>query len=229
MYQEKVLNTDTFDSESDIILSNADEKLQYAASKRDTRERSLTEKGRLYQLGLNQRKRTALQKEIQNHISLMETLVTNNDPRKLKYEYNKLEDMFKDYMKTHGMCQTLIGSSYEEDTKEIERFDRHIYKSRKRFNSWLSEVEKHNVEMKDETRSKTKSNSSKLSNSKKSSSSGLSSVKIQIKEEKARLAELEIEAVYIEKQKLADLETLELQRKSNQLKIEMEMAKAKAK
>ena len=105
----------------------------------------------------------------------------------------------------------------ENDTN-IDKLDKKVFQVRRRVQSWLSQEEA-------EKKTSSVPSVSKKSRKSKSSSSGSSSndsIKLKVKEEKARLAELAIEQSFLKQTKEAELV-------AQQLLVEMEIAKANAK
>ena len=187
------------------------------------RNRTLTEKGRIYKLGLLQERRNHVKNEVLETISIMENLFTVDDREKLKSTSDKLAGQFDELMKVHGQCQILMQSEEvvtedaENDTN-IDKLDKKVFQVRRRVQSWLSQEEA-------EKKTSSVPSVSKKSRKSKSSSSGSSSndsIKLKVKEEKARLAELAIEQSFLKQTKEAELV-------AQQLLVEMEIAKANGK
>ena len=187
------------------------------------RNRTLTEKGRIYKLGLLQERRNHVKNEVLETISIMENLFTVDDREKLKSTSDKLAGQFDELMKVHGQYQILMQSEEEvtedaENDTNIDKLDKKVFQVRRRVQSWLSQEEAE----KKTSSVPSVSKKSRKSKSSSSESSSNDSIKLKVKEEKARLAELAIEQSFLKQTKEAELV-------AQQLLVEMEIAKANGK
>ena len=197
------------------------------------RSRSYTKKGRLYQLGVLQNKRKYQEKKIRKELSRMESRFYEDKLGELRAKLDNLNKEFEDYMETHAKCQILMQPEDKDfDNSGIDQLDKAVFNFRRRAKSWLSELERSRSEsVRKETKasspcSRTSSKSSKSTHSSKSSgrSSGstIRSIELKVKEEKARIAELQIEASFLKRQQETELA-------AKQLENELNLAKATAK
>ena len=188
-----------------------------------SRERKLTEKGRQFQVGALQDERRRLEKAIRKGIVELETLARSNENKEVfKERFDALNILFEDFMKVHGKCQILINAGGEElDCYEVGNIDRRMCNLRRSVISWLSDERK--------TSSKASSVPEKPESSRQgsqgrsvASSRSNGSIQLKVKEERARIAELEVEAAFLKQQQQQEFDKRELL-------LRLEMAKSSAK
>ena len=182
---------------------------------RPVRSRALTERGRLYEIGECQRRRSQLEAKIRTQLLVVETLIEDNRVDKLSEEIQLTENLFTEYSRVHSKCQILIQSGVEEDdAHSTESIDRRFNSIRRKVSELLDSSSK--SERKTDRQSKSKS----LKSSRKGSS--IRSIASHIAKEKARIAELQVEAEFAQEQQ-------RLEQDARNLTLRLEMAKAEAK
>ena len=182
---------------------------------RPVRSRALTERGRLYKIGECQRRRSQLEAKIRTQLLVVETLIEDNRVDKLSEEIQLTENLFTEYSRVHSKCQILIQSGVEEDdAHSTESIDRRFNSIRRKVSELLDSSSK--SERKTDRQSKSKS----LKSSRKGSS--IRSIASHIAKEKARIAELQVEAEFTQEQQ-------RLEQDARNLTLRLEMAKAEAK
>jgi len=177
------------------------------------RKGKLTDKGRLYQLDLQQSERKTLERQIRERLSKIEASIQLGSPDVAEEEMRNLDILFQSFMKVHGKCQLLINQdesfhpfSFDEFADKLEK-DIHSLKKK-----YEKRIESPSARRKSEQLRETLAKipvekQSTLAKSQKTSSSGRSRSSSAIREaalqEKARLAELKIEAEFLQKQEQA--------------------------
>ena len=182
---------------------------------RPVRSRVLTERGGLYELGECQRRRSQLETKMQTQFLVVETLIEDNRVDKLSEEIRVTENLFTEYSRVHSKCEILIQSGVEgDDVHSTELNDRRFNSIRRKVSELLDSSSK--SEKKTDRQSKSKS----LKSSRKGSS--IRSIASHIAKEKARIAELKVEAEFTQEQQ-------RLEQEAKNLTLRLEMAKAEAK
>ena len=99
-----------------------------------SRSRSLTDRGRLYELELQQSKRNKLERKIRKQISKMEFLLIDDQEEELSSEFSILNQLFEEYLSCHAKCQILIMSDEErqEDDHSTDSLDRKVFSIKRR-------------------------------------------------------------------------------------------------
>ena len=191
------------------------------------RKRKPTEKGKQYQLGLLKDERRSLEKTIRKEILELERMDRSDENKTvLEERFNNLNVVFEDFMAVHGQCQLLNDDADRKlDDCEVDMVDRKMYELRRLMTTWLNgERERSSIIRKSSRVSSKKSEGSRQGSSSNSMASTRSSrsIQLKVKEERARIAELQIEAAFLKQQQQQELEKRELQ-------LKLEMAKSSAK
>ena len=190
------------------------------------RSRNLTEKARLHSLDTCQRRRNLLDSKLRTQLLLMEVLIEDNKQAELQEGTILLERLFSEYMECHSKCQMLIIPSYDElDNYSTESIDRKVSKIKRKVMEVCEDSPSRNEreDPNDRANRSVKSKSS-AGRTRKSSKSGRSSnsVESQMVRERARLAELQVEAKFLQEQQ-------RMEQESKAFKLNFEMAKSRAK
>lgn len=200
--------------------------MSYTQPDRQVRLRSLTERGRLYELGENQRRRGQLDNRIRTQLIRMELSIEDNRFEGLINEFDVVDKLFSEYMKCHAKCQILIQSGVDDvDNYSTASIDRKVTFIKRKMAEVLDESgdllhkasnDKEATKVEHTSRRSVKSGSTRMSSSK--------SILSQMAKERAKLAELQVEAEFMERQ-----QKLEQQSKSLSLKLELAKTEAKIK
>ena len=188
------------------------------------RSRCLTEKGRLYELGESQKRRSQLDTKIRTQLRELEFLIEDNKVEDLRSEFEVTDQLFREYLKVHSKCQILLQPVDDRDDFSTASIDKRLTSMRRKVAEVLEESNDLGRNIDETTKSNKKSLGSHKSRTIKSSERSRSSrsISIHIAMEKAKLAELQIEAKFMEKQQ-------KLEQQSKSLSLTVELAKAKAK
>ena len=187
---------------------------------RTRRTRQLTEKGKQYQINLLLDKRAKMVARLQRKTRAIDDLLySSSNHVDVKEELQQYSDLFKLLSTHHEEYCELLG--LEEQRNEVAWFDdleQDVLNFKHKIHSWLRDSADKGSS---KASSKGSSRSKKSSRSTRSSSSSKSSTKLNLSEEKAKVAELEAEAtLLLEKQKAENQEKI--------LQIQGEVARAKA-
>ena len=108
--------------------------MSYTERAQNKRSRSLTEKGRLYELELQQTNRLKLEREIRTQICKMELLIEDGKIEELSIEFSNINHLFDQFLKCHARCQLLIQSDQErhEDDYSTDSLDRKVFSVKQR-------------------------------------------------------------------------------------------------
>ena len=187
---------------------------------RTRRTRQLTEKGKQYQINLLLDKRAKMVARLQRKTRAIDDLLySSSNHVDVKEELQQYSDLFKLLSTHHEEYCELLG--LEEQRNEVAWFDdleQDVLNFKHKIHSWLRDSADKGSS---KASSKGSSRSKKSSRSTRSSSSSKSFTKLNLSEEKAKVAELEAEAtLLLEKQKAENQEKI--------LQIQGEVARAKA-
>ena len=189
------------------------------------RHRSMTEKGRMYQIELLKSKKQKLQRQVEKTVQIIDEHLKKGETSQIKEFSEKLSVQFDELMEIHGKFQVLTeGDELRSNEENMDNLDRKVYTIKRKIQSLSSNKDETGKLMlatggKKEIGSKT---STKSKASSRGSSRASSTLDLKVKEEKAKLAELAIQQSFLKKKKEAELA-------AQQLEVEMEIAKATAK
>lgn len=179
---------------------------------RGKRQISMTEKGRLYKLGLLQIQRAEHEESIHRQLSLLNCML-DSESVEIDSAISKLDDLFCSFLDIHSRCQALMVADDEMEYESVTRLDREVCEIKKRYHDRQAEDFQKKI-LNDQKSIKSSVKDSKHSSG--SSRSSSSSKKAALKE-RAKLAELEVERKFLYKRIEAE-----------KVKNEMETAKASA-
>ena len=198
----------------------------------DERIRTKTEKGRLYDLDLYQSQRCKIEKQLRRKLQSLEAIIERKDAKTAEKEIKTVDELFSQFMELHGKCMMLISDDQNSNPllcdEFAEKLDKDVHLLKRKYYEWIQSPPSKVPEKQemDSARSKHSSKSSKKSSARQSSGrqstkSSRSSIRQAAIEERARIAELKLEAEFMVKQE----ETIQKQR---MLEKELQIAKAEA-
>ena len=186
---------------------------------RSVRSRNPSVKGRLYKLEVSKKSRVEQEKKVKRHLNHLESYVAEHPAEPITNELETLDKLFNDYLVIHSECQKLMETDEERqaDDDSIDSLDRRVISLKRKVYQIKSETYK--------SASLTASHHDQSKSSKASKSSkgrSLKSVESEIALERARLAELKVEADYLQQKQV-------LEAQSRNLELREKLAKAEAK
>ena len=203
-------------------------------AEREHRERTLTEKGRLYELSRIEESRDSVKRKISMKLDDMSDHVQHSRHVMLRQDVALLDMYMKEYLLLHAKCQLLMDTEDRSDQDgAVDNFEKEVMDRKRHFIGWLSQFQVENESNHGSDKSKNaKSVLLSKPNSRKSTTSSQRS-RDRLLKEKARLEELKIEAEFLEVQKREEekasayLRSQEIAKQK--LVFEKEMAKTRAK
>ena len=181
----------------------------------EVRKRTLTEKGRLYELSVKQKQRKALENRIREKVVLIESLLMSStvlsEVPNIEKAFEEVDKAFQSFMSVHSNCQALMESEDEasrvEDNRTVEVLERQVQDLKKQFYE----------------RTRDDSESQRTKQSKRSCRSSKSSLREKALLEKVKLAELQLEGRYLQQRRTAEIERKDAEMKAELLKRETEI------
>ena len=194
-------------------------------SRRSSRIRTPTEKGREYQLGLLYEERERSEARIRKTVKEMEVILSSSfSTELLTSKQAEIDNDFGKYLEVHSKRQVLLEDTIKRNLEEksADELDREVFQLKKKILNAMSDRKSTGAVSR---RSGSSAKGSSVSrSSKRSSHSSRKSMQSKVMEEETKLEELKIEAEFLQRQKEADLTA-----KQVQLQIEMEKSAAKLK
>ena len=189
------------------------------------RKRRLTEKGEGHKLEVLGKQRKAAQKAVRKRIEETVRLLEDGDRQEVIEKSTELDRKFTEFLEACSKQQEMMThEERKEDDRKINGFDKEIYEHKKAIHLWLQRGDRNTTRSVKSKSSKRTSKSSTRSSkpSTRSSKSSSKYLRERMTDEKTKLAELQIEADYLEKQNEVELQ-------SKRVQIDLEMAKTTAK
>ena len=187
-----------------------------------TRRRVLTAKGYDYRVTMLREKRQKLYKRLQRKSSTIEELLySDRNMLTVEQELAQFNDTLKLFADVHEELSPLLESERRlEDDEWFDDFDNQVCTFKRKVHNWLKDVEERRSKGSSKSSRSIKSKSSKCSSKSSKSRSSKSSHEREV-EDKVKMAELMAEAEFLEQRQL-------LQNQAETLKVQQELAKAKA-
>ena len=214
------------------------------------RKQTQTERGRLWQLEMKQGDRRKTENKLRKKMNAIQAAIDAKNEEVAREEMRAIDQLFKEFMELHARCMMLMNDDNEIFLSDsfADRVDRDVHTLKRKFYEFTSNVDDlasqaragagtslkslpANASVKSKTTSnrssdksssqRTHTHSSDSSTKRKLSGSNRSSVRQAAIEERARLAELEVEQSFIQFQE-------EARQKEKLLMKQLEIAKSKA-